>query len=360
MIIAVCRNTLIICLYLLVAACASKPLIPHSNEAAPLILLPASQAGIRDDRGRFREIFCAATRDHGMELPDFRSCETALVAMGQEPPGTGEPVELGATDAEFLTLIVPGLGWECMQRWLDLADSSGDHVEDLGYRIDLLDVDGLSGSANNARQIRDGLAALPGGDADRPIVLIGYSKGTPDIMEALVTYPEVSERVVAVVSIAGAVGGSPLANNASQAQANLFTRVPKSECDEGDGGAIQSLRTTERRQWLADNTLPPHIRYYSIVTSPEPNRISNAVAGAYRQLSKVDGRNDSQVLHYDQIIPDSTLLAYINADHLAAAVPIKRQHEMAGKTLFNHNDYPREVMIESILRYLEEDLARSP
>ena len=84
------------------------------------------------------------------------------------------------------------------------------------------------------------------------------------------------------------------------------------------------------------------------------------MAGAYRQLSKVDGRNDSQVLHYDQIIPGSTLLAYINADHLAAAVPIKRQHEMAGRTLFNHNDYPREVLIESILRYLEEEFTAAP
>jgi len=41
-------------------------------------------------------------------------------------------------------------------------------------------------------------------------VLVGYSKGVPDIFEFLADYPELVPRVDAVVSIAGAVNGSPI------------------------------------------------------------------------------------------------------------------------------------------------------
>lgn len=79
--------------------------------------------------------------------------------------------------------------------------------------------------------------------------------------------------------------------------------------------------------------------------------------GAYKSLSKVDGRNDSQVIFYDQIIPGSTLVAFTNADHWAMAIPVDRSHSFIGKTFVNHNDFPREAFFEALLRYVEEDLA---
>ena len=73
-------------------------------------------------------------------------------------------------------------------------------------------------------------------------MLIGYSKGAPDILEAVVTYPEIRSRVAAVVSAAGAVGGSALANDAKQYQADMLRHFPGSTCQSGDGGAVESLR----------------------------------------------------------------------------------------------------------------------
>src|SRR6201999_471710 len=124
-------------------------------------------------------------------------------------------------------------------------------------------------SANNARQIRDAILAmqLPAG-APR-LVMIGYSKGAPDILEALVAYPEIQSRVAAVVSAAGAVGGSPLANDAEQFQADLLRYFPGATCAPGDGGGVASLRPAARRAWLARNPLPAELRYYSIVTFPQ-------------------------------------------------------------------------------------------
>ena len=71
----------------------------------------------------------------------------------------------------------------------------------------------------------------------------------------------------------------------------------------------------------------------------------------------MDPRNDSQVIFYDQVIPGSTLLAYLNADHWAVAVPIAREHRLIGSTLVDENDYPREALLEALLRYVEEATA---
>lgn len=77
---------------------------------------------------------------------------------------------------------------------------------------------------------------------------------------------------------------------------------------------------------------------------------------AYRKLSQVDARNDSQLLFYDQFISGSALVAYLNADHLAVAVPIARTHQIVGTYLVDDNSFPREAMYESLMRLIEEDL----
>jgi hypothetical protein len=220
-------------------------------------------------------------------------------------------------------------------------------------------VDGLSSTENNARMIRDFVADLPEEDAGRPLVLLGYSKGTPDILTALVEYPEVTERVEAVVSLAGAVRGSPLSENATQAQANMLALVPGSACEkeDGDNDAVRSLLPDVRREWLEQNSLPESIRYYSIIAFPEPERVSWALRNSWLLLGETDVRNDSQLVIFDQFIPGSTVMAVVNADHWAVAVPIQRSHRFVGATFVSRNDYPREAFLEAILRFLEEDLA---
>jgi pimeloyl-ACP methyl ester carboxylesterase len=341
----------------ILSACTSKPLVAYSTDTPPLVLVPAQQAGIIDRRARFREIYCAVLEARGSELPDYRPCEEALTRVGSEPPGEGRPVDLGPSKRHLIAALVPGIGYECIEPWLNPMGSAAEHVRPFGYEATSIKVDALSSTENNARQIRDALLAMPEEPGPPRLVLIGYSKGAPDILQALVTYPEIRARVAAVVSAAGAIGGSPLANDAEQYQADVMRHFPGATCAPGDGGGVASLRTSARRSWLAQNPLPTDLRYYSLVTFPQPERISSILKSSYRKLAKIDGRNDSQVIFYDEVIPASTLMGYVNADHWAIALPIARSHPKIGAWFVTQNAYPREALLEAMLRFIEEDLA---
>ncbi len=120
---------------------------------------------------------------------------------------------------------------------------------------------------------------------------------------------------------------------------------------------MASLRPGERRDWLARNPLPGSVPYYSLVTLPQPERISSVLRITANKLNAIDGRNDSQVIFYDQVIPGSSLLGYLNADHWAVVVPIARTRETVASLFVTENAYPREALPEAVLRFVEEDLA---
>lgn len=52
-------------------------------------------------------------------------------------------------------------------------------------------------------------------------------------------------------------------------------------------------------------------------------------------------------------------MGYVNADHWALAVPIARTHATIGSLFVTQNAYPREALVEALLRFVEEDLTVS-
>jgi hypothetical protein len=338
---------------MLLAACAtSLPATPP--EPPPFPTLPQ---GVEDQRGRFREIFCAVLEERGEALPDYRPCDEALTQAGVEPGATGRSVDLGQAHRRLVAAFVPGIGWECFSAWLDSKATAAAHLRQFGYDIVPIGVDALSSSTTNAREIRDAIMAMEPETSEPSLVLIGYSKGTPDILEAIVTYPEIRSRIAAVVGVAGAVGGSTVAEEVTQTELDLLKHWPGATCSTGDGDAVESLRPATRKAWLADNPLPRDLPYYSLVTYPDPEHISSALKPSYKKLSRVDPRNDGMVFLEDQFIPGSTLIGCLNADHWAVAVAIARSHPVVGSTIVTHSDYPREALAEAVLRFVEEDLS---
>jgi hypothetical protein len=338
---------------LLTVSCGQEPLLDDREPIPPISLVPAVQAGIVDQRGRFREIFCALNADHGADLPDHRPCEEALHQLLGEAPADGRAVNLGPARIGLRLVIVPGLAAQCFGELALPLRFAARHAEKLGYQVSWIDVDGLSSSSRNAAKISAAILDMEEAP-DRPIVLLGYSKGMTDALEASID-PEVAARVSAIVSVAGAVNGSPLADKASDALLIALGYLPGLTCDPGDRGAVRSLRRGTRMNWLATHRLPPSIRYYSVVSHAARGQISAVLRPAYDELSLIDPHNDSQLLFYDQIVPGSTLLGYVNADHWAIAMPIV-QESLLAEPFVDHNAFPRAVLLEAILKQVEEDL----
>ena len=217
-------------------------------------------------------------------------------------------------------------------------------------------VSGRSSSDHNARQIRDALKNMPVQDGEK-LVLIGYSKGTADILQALVTYPEIQNNIHAFVSIAGVVGGSPIADSLLKAYGTFLEHLPWAQCISHDDGEVASITNAYRQAWMSKNygNLPKTIRYYSIAAFEQEDHISIPLLSGYRTLAKIDPRNDGQVIFSEAVLPGGTVLGYAKADHWAIALPIARSDVYVIGKLANHNAFPREILLEAVVRYIEED-----
>jgi len=344
---------------LVLAGCAAQE-APVRAAGAALVLVPIGQAGIRDGRGRFREIFCAVLEARPEADAASLDCERALRRLPDEPPGSGEPVDLSVSAQAIPVPYVLGLWSDCSDQNERAAAEFGDYLARSGFRLEMIGVSGISGSGRNAAAIRaaltDGSATAAGGRA----VILTHSKGAVDVLEALVAYPELQDKIAAVVSLAGAIGGSPLADIAPDALLEIAARTPGLRCREGDMQALESLRPAVRQAWMARHRLPGAVRFYSVVALPEPSRLSSGLRLTYDQLADIDARNDGNLLFFDQVIPGGTLLGYANADHWAIATDLVDSQHALVRQLADRNDYPRKVLVEAALRFVEEDLRASP
>jgi pimeloyl-ACP methyl ester carboxylesterase len=252
--------------------------------------------------------------------------------------------------------VVPGFLNEC---FIHLASPFSDglvFLERQGYRTGVIRVSAMSSSAHNARQIRDAIVPLSDGTGPDRAILVGHSKGAVDILEALTIYPELVPRVAAVVSVAGVIMGSPLADSLSSFGNRLLRRLDVAACDPGDGQGIKSLRRAERLSFLSRVTLPASVRYVSLGAIPMPDEVTPLLRSGWERLASIDPLNDGQVFSSDAVIPGSLLAGFVRADHWAVALPFSRTSPKLAATVIRHNEFPREILLESLIRLVEESL----
>jgi pimeloyl-ACP methyl ester carboxylesterase len=337
----------------LAVACASRPEQEADVSYTALALAPAAFAGVRDQRANFRNLFCGS-EDRADDAAD--ACAQALRHFGDEGPVDRQVSTEGLPRERYLVALALGIGWDCVDKLIETENLPSTTLRDAGYDTLLLPVEGLSSSERNAAIIADTLRAQA--HREERLILIGYSKGATDVLEALQRYPELAERTAAVITVAGAVGGSPVADEASASAATSFLRLsPYGDCGKGDGGALASMRPTLRHRWLYEN-LPLPYASYSMATAPEPDRVSRALLSSYEVLGAVHPLNDGALLSWDQLLPGSTLLGYANADHWAVTVPIHVGDVPFGGLLLR-NEYPRTHLWRTLVDFVVADIEHS-
>lgn len=330
------------------AACASQPrgLLPYRLDVPMQVLGVPGTPGITDGRAEFRTVFCEELAAD----PEFagQNCAFYLHRLADEPPAGPAPA-LAALDIRLV--VVPGVFSECAPGLGMPFTASAELLAGRGVQVDFLQVSGRSGSGANARQIANYLGAIE----TRPgqlLVLLGYSKGAVDILHFLVGYPGLARRVDAVLSVAGAINGSPRADDASAMYRDWLSDLDLASCDAGDGLAMEHLTRSYRMNWLASNPLPASVDYYSLVAFAGPDRVGLNSRRGYRALSVIDPRNDGQLLFYDQVIPGSTLLATVNANHWSVALPVYETSPLLAGVLVTKNRFPRTAMLLAALRVI--------
>ena len=337
----------------LLGACTTLPEAEELTQAPAPHLEPGAPDGIVDERDQFRELFCAALEKRRERDGEPTACDAWLHRIDDEPVGALDPTPDSRTQP-LEVIFVTGAFSECFGDVARPFQSSIGELAADGHRFQTIVVDGRSGTETNAAEIALQIAKLPA-DPGIPRILVGYSKGTSDILQFLVDFPTFAERVDAVVSVAGSVRGSPLAEHYEGAYDLFISHFPMGHCDAGDGQLLHSLRSDVRTKWLNENPLPGQVRYYSIAAFTTHDFVARGLGHTWKNLLRHDRRNDGQLLPQDALIPGSTLLGYVNADHWAVALDLESELEFIAH---RHNPvtFPRTALIEAILDYVGSDL----
>jgi len=339
-------------------ACSAADLQKFSLQTPAQVLHPVGMPSVKDGRARFREIFCQLQSEAPEYQDEVGNCEHYLTKLSDEPMPTEQHRQLPANNVHLKILIVPGLLGECIAETAFPFEKAMERFRQLGYQIEPLIVSGRSSSDYNAKQIAATVANLALEKEDF-LLLVGHSKGAIDILHFLVNFPSLATRIDAVVSVAGAINGSPLANQVADVYSKLGANISFNACDPGDGGAFRSLKRPLQLTWLANNPLPTSVKYYSVVSFANRDRINRLLLSGYDMLKAIDPRNDGLLLFSDQVIPGSILLGYVNADHWEVVLPLEDNNSMLSKSILKQNSFPREILLHAIILFVTENLNSS-
>ena len=287
---------------LILGGCASKPILTYESDAPAQVLAPIQAAGVTDGRARFREIFCERFDAIGPPAGGRPSCSNYLHELADESGSNGEPVGARIPLQSVRFVVVPGYFGDAIPGGVRTLGPSIDRLAGKGYRIEYIQVSGGGGGDYNADQIAAYFRerAFP---ENEKLVVIGHSKGTIDLLHFLAANPDLARQVDAMVSYAGAVNGSPLAEVFPEHLVNMALALRGS--DVGDKAGFRSLRPSVQMPWLAAHPAPPHIKYFSLASFTNRENVSGFLTDGYDRLAQINPRNDGQLIFYDQILPGS-------------------------------------------------------
>jgi hypothetical protein len=336
------------------AGCATLP-DAQDLRAEPFVYntIPGA-ATVEDGRGAFRQVFCDELHADGLMAGADADCSDWLWLLPDEPVASAASVPLTLNPDALAVFLVTGAFAECAGDAALPYVAGAERLRSDGALVEHIVVSGRSGTASNARQIADVIerAQVP---EQRQIIIVGFSKGSLDTLRFLTDFPAVAGTIDAVVSVAGPIYGTPLADRVRGPYAALLDKAPYDKCPPGDGGVLESLSPATATAWLASNPLPLHVRYYSITGFTTRKHVARLLVPAWKILNKTDVRNDGQVFAADAVIPGATLLGFANADHWGIAETIESVRTFLAERP-DPRTFPLEQLFVAMMRFVSHDL----
>ena len=329
--------------------CASKSLPSVAETMPPIVLANLDDAGIKDLRHLYRAAVCG-------QLPTGSPpCDELILRFPNEAAAGSLSKQTDIKD-RYQIAFVPGFFSDCLNGiFYPFTDVIAD-LTGLGFVVHNLPTFGRASSASNAERLAKQLAELS--PDPKPFIIVVYSKGLPDVLELLLRYPQTSQHIAAIISIAGAANGSLVADELYEIYRNWFARFPMPGCERGTGEEVRDLRRDVRLEWWSRNRSAIAVPIFSIVAVPGADRVSAIMKPTYEKLAAIDPRNDGEILWYDAVVTRGYLLGYVNADHLAIAVPASQQLP-ALSFLFKDN-VPRTALVKAAIEVVVETLETIP
>lgn len=316
----------------------------HSDGRTAIIYLRLDNT---DAQNQFADYFCSVLTQKNPDGGEWGKCNAWLDGAGKADLALAP---LPAKD--FRVLVVPGFMSSCFADSPAFLEGTKALQEQYGIDAALLPVPN-DGSEANAKVIGDYIRGQMAKDS-RKFILVGYSKGGPDVQEALAREEGVKENVMAFVSVAGASGGSPIAE-AALAQAQKWVRdFQFGNCQGGISGGFASLKQSVRKQFLASYP-HPFVPTYSIVAASQQTNTSKTLLQTWNLLQAYGLPQDGQLLRDDAIVPESKFLGAANADHFAIALPFDKSTDKTIASQMDKTRFPRAALLEAMVRFVLAD-----
>lgn len=305
---------------------------------------------LSDDVGNvsagFGDVFCSVLKQKNPGGGDWGPCSRYIDSPGKDD------VKLDAISKKYRVLIVPGILSSCVADSPAFQEGQAT-LKAEGVDVDLLQVPNDS-SESNAKMIANYLREHSRSDP-RKYILVGYSKGGPDVQVALAQEQGVADKVAAFVTVAGASGGSPVADLLPAVVEKYMHTVPMKSCQGDLSSGFKSLQRQARQAFLTAHPTSP-VPTYSLIAKSDESTTSKSLLQTWRVLSSYGSAEDGQLLRDDAIVPGAKFLGAALADHFAVALPFDKSPDASIRSGMDKTTYPRAALLESLIRFVTNDL----
>ncbi|MEO7649347.1 MAG: LssY C-terminal domain-containing protein, partial [Bryobacteraceae bacterium] len=303
-----------------------------------------------DYSSSFADLFCSVFKQENPDTGEWGECGKYI-----ESPGKTD-VALGALTDKYRVLIVPGIMNTCASDAPAFIEGQTHLREKHNITTELLSVPNDSSEAN-AKQIAAYIQEHSKDDK-RKYIVVGYSKGAPDLQVMLATEKDTVPMVAAFVTIAGAVGGSPIADILPVQADRWIKQFGFGGCKGDLSIGFKSLQKAVRQAFLLSYP-NPLVPTYSLAAVSDKTNTSKMLLQNWTLLNTFGAAHDSQLTKSDSVVPGAKYLGVARADHFAVGLPLEKLQNGVLKQFLDHGHYPRGALLEAVVRFVTQDLDKA-